>query len=397
MKIGIDARMFGPAVGGGGLGRYVEQLVNELQKQDLENRYVLFLKRENFDTCVITNPNFEKRLADAHWYTAKEQVLMPFLIEREHLDLIHFPHWNVPLLCRTPFVVTIHDLILLEQPVSSKTTTRGPLVHWLKRLGYRIVLWHALVASKRIVAVSGYTKGSIGRFFPGIESSKVEVVYEGVTGLVNMVKLVNWSSLPTLPALPNLPAPSPYVLYVGNAYPHKNLDSLLDAFAMFSKSHPDVELVLAGRDDMFYRRLRDRLGPPPDPSLRKEGRQEKIRFVLNPTDGELAELYRGASLYVFPSKSEGFGLPPLEAMSMGIPVVSSNATCLPEILGDAALYFPPDDVEAMAAAMERGYSDERLRAELISKGREQVKKYSWAAMARSILNLYGNVAHRETE
>ncbi len=387
MKIGIDARMFGPAVGGGGLGRYVEQLVDQLQKQDLENRYVLFLKRENFDTCVIVNPNFEKRLADVHWYTAKEQIVMPFLIAREGLDLIHFPHWNVPLLCRTPFVVTIHDLILLEQPVSSKTTTRGPVVHWLKRLGYRISLRHAIGASKRVVAVSRYTKSSIARFFPRINSSKVEVVYEGVTGLVP-------STLDDPHRTMTSPRPSPfkgeggkpYVLYVGNAYPHKNLDSLLDAFAIFSESHPDVELVLAGRDDLFYKRLRSSVDDAAN-----------VRFVMNPTDAELAELYRGAALYVFPSKSEGFGLPPLEAMSAGIPVVSSNATCLPEILGDAALYFPPDDVEAMATAMERGYSDERFRAELIAKGREQVKTYSWAAMARSILNLYGNVAHRETE
>lgn len=375
MKIGIDARMFGPAVGGGGLGRYVEQLVDQLQKQDLENRYVLFLKRENFDTCVITNPNFEKRLADVHWYTAKEQVLMPFLIAREGLDLIHFPHWNVPLLCRTPFVVTIHDLILLEQPVSSKTTTRGPIVHWLKRLGYRIALWHAIVASKKIVAVSEYTRSSIGKFFPRIPSSKVEVVYEGLTEL---------PSHSTTPSLHDSIAP--YLLYVGNAYPHKNLDSLLAAFAIFSKAHPGVELVLAGRDDLFYKRLRLSV----DESTH-------VRFVMNPTDMKLAELYRDASLYVFPSKSEGFGLPPLEAMSMGIPVASSNATCLPEILGDAALYFPPDDVEAMAAAIEHGFSDERLRAELVATGREQVKKYSWASMARSILNLYGNVSHRETE
>ncbi|MEI6511330.1 MAG: glycosyltransferase family 1 protein [Candidatus Uhrbacteria bacterium] len=392
MKIGIDARMFGPAVGGGGLGRYVEQLVDQLQKQDLENRYVLFLKRENFDTCVITNPNFEKRLADAHWYTAKEQVLMPLLIERERLDLIHFPHWNVPLLCRTPFVVTIHDLILLEQPVSSKTTTRGPLVHWLKRIGYRISLWHAIVASKRIVAVSEYTKSSIGRFFPGIESSKVEVVYEGVTGLAVATRDDH-----PYPLLPMRRGNEEYVLYVGNAYPHKNLDSLLDAFAMFSKAHPGVELVLAGRDDVFYRRLRDARRPPLTPPPYEEGKRDNVRFVMNPTDAELAELYRGASLYVFPSKSEGFGLPPLEAMSMGIPVASSNATCLPEILGDAATYFSPDRVDEMADAMERGYSDERLRAELIAKGREQIKKYSWAAMARSILNLYGNVAYRETE
>ncbi|OGL95406.1 hypothetical protein A2348_02040 [Candidatus Uhrbacteria bacterium RIFOXYB12_FULL_58_10] len=379
MRIGIDARLYGPAVGGGGLGRYVEQLVTELQTQDRENRYVLFLKPENFDACKLTAPNFEKRLADAHWYTAKEQLLMPRLIDRERLDLVHFPHWNVPLLLRTPFLVTIHDLILLEQPRSAKATTRHPAIYWLKRLGYRVSLQNAVHRSRGIVAVSEYTKMSLQRFFPNVSTKKICVVYEGVT------KLEGSKNEPG-----EKKGGKKYFLYVGNAYPHKNLELLLQAFSFFVRLHPEVDLVLAGRDDLFYRRLKKELDETEVPG-------ENVRFVMNPSDADLAKLYGNATLYLFPSRSEGFGLPPLEAMAAGVPVAAARATSLPEILGDAALYFSPDDIEDMVAVMERALVDEPLRNDLIAKGRERVTHYSWSAMTAQTRAIYERLAHRKTE
>jgi len=356
----------------------VEQLVTELQTQDRENRYVLFLKPENFETCRVTAPNFEKRVADAHWYTAKEQLVMPALIDRERLDLVHFPHWNVPLLVRTPFVVTVHDLILLEQPGSAKATTRHPAIYGLKRLGYRASLWNAIHRSRRIIAVSEYTKSSIQRFFPSVPEEKISVVYEGVT------------QFETLPDTRYQIPDTRYFLYVGNAYPHKNLESLLHAFSFFVRLHPDVRLVLAGRDDIFYKRLKRELEEIEVPA-------ENVRFVMNPTDAELAELYRGATLYLFPSRSEGFGLPPLEAMSSGVPVAAARATSLPEILGDAALYFSPDDIEEMVAVMERALADEPLRAALVAKGHERVTHYSWSRTTAQTRKIYEHIAHRKTE
>jgi len=380
MRIGIDARLYGPAVGGGGLGRYVEQLVTELQRQDRENRYVLFLKPENFETCRIEAPNFEKRVINAHWYTAKEQMIVPTAIDRERLDLVHFPHWNVPLLLRTPFVVTIHDLILLEQPASAKATTRDPLTHALKRIGYRLSLLNAVNRSKKIIAVSEYTRWSIERFFPRIPRSKISVIYEGVTALEGRETARPRGG----------ETDGRYFLYVGNAYPHKNLESLLHAFSFFVRLHPDVKLVLAGRDDIFYKRLQRELEEIEVP-------KDNVRFVMNPTDAELADLYRGATLYLFPSRSEGFGLPPLEAMSAGVPVAAARATSLPEILGDAALYFSPDDIEEMVEVMERAHCDESLRERLITKGHERVTRYSWSAMAAQTRQVYGKIAHRKTE
>src|SRR3989339_1319260 len=362
MRIGIDARMLGPNVGGGGLGRYVEELVSELGQLDHKNRYVLFLKEEKQVEKVDEVAKVEKRITNTHWYTLKEQLVMPRLIDREHLDLVHFPHWNVPLLLRTPFIVTIHDLILLEEPRSAKATTRHPLVFFLKRLAYRIVLRSSLKRARAIIAVSKYTKSSILTHFPWVPAEKIHVVYEGLTNLRNALKIdemrraggVKRSSRSSATvrtlnteaqADRDFESISPYFLYVGNAYPHKNLESLLHAFSFFHKLHPEVRLVLAGRNDIFYERLKKELA-------QIDVAPEAVEFTLNPSDADLANLYRGATLYLFPSRSEGFGLPPLEAMSFGVPVAAARRNSLPEILGDAALWFNPDDIQEMVSVME---------------------------------------------
>jgi glycosyltransferase involved in cell wall biosynthesis len=359
--------MLGPTVGGGGLGRYVEELVHELSQLDHKNRYVLFLKE-----LAQVDPLMEgeKRMVNVHWYTLKEQLVMPGMIDREHLDLVHFPHWNVPLFLRTPFVVTIHDLILLEQPRSARVTTRHPLLFWLKYLGYRLVLKRTLKRARAIIAVSQYTKSVILNYFPWVDSTKIHVIYEGLTQL----------PAPPPPS-PSGPPSSAYFLYVGNAYPHKNLAALLHAFSLFHKRYPEVRLVLAGRHDVFYERLAQELQTI-------DLAPEAVEFVRHPTDETLANLYRGASLYLFPSRSEGFGLPPLEAMSLGVPVAAAHATSLPEILGEAALWFDPDDLEGMVQAMETGFTDKAARTRLIQKGFEQIKRYSWKEMAKQTLRVY---------
>ncbi len=376
--------MLGPTVGGGGLGRYVEQLVHELGQQNQKNRFVLFLKEatqvEKGDEGDKVEKGdegdkVEKRIVPVHWYTLKEQLVMGRVIDREHLDLVHFPHWNVPLFLRTPFVVTIHDLILLEEPRSARATTRHPLVYALKYAAYKIILKNALSKSRAIIAVSQYTKSSILKFFPEIPESKIFVIYEGVTNLPK-----------TPPDLP-LPRGVDTVLYIGNAYPHKNLDALLCAFSLFLKTHPDAKLVLAGRDDVFYQRLQ------------KDAAQlnltDHIQFIPNPTDQDLAKLYRSATLFVFPSKCEGFGLPPLEAMSFNVPVVASNTSSLPEILGDAAVFFNPKDPQDIARAMEHVFDNPALQEELRKKGLECIKRYSWKNMAEQVLSIYESCDKKE--
>lgn len=372
MKVGIDARMYGPNVGGGGLGRYVEQLVTQLQKLDHQNRFVLFLKPENDEACRIQNDRFEKRVVDIHWYTMKEQLFLSKSIDQEELDLVHFPHWNVPMNIKTPFIVTIHDLILLEQPHSAKVTTRNPFLYHFKYMGFRKVIAHAVHDSRAIIAVSEYTRDSILKHFPSVDPEKITVVHEGVTHFQPAK-----NKTPESGSIP----PSPYFLYVGNAYPHKNLESLLHAFSFFHRLHPDVMLVLAGRKDIFYERLEKELEEIDIP-------KDRVRFIMSPSDEALHDLYRNATLYLFPSRIEGFGLPPLEAMQEGVPVAAARAGSLPEVLGDAALYFHPDDIEEMVRVMEQALTNTSLRSELARKGKEQIKRYSWETMAKEILAIY---------
>ncbi|MBU0646267.1 glycosyltransferase family 4 protein [Patescibacteria group bacterium] len=374
MRIGIDARMYGPKVGGGGLGRYVEQLINQLQTIDHQNRYVLFLKPENYSACALTNKNFSKQKIDLHWYTLREQLSLAKKIDAAKLDLVHFPHWNVPLNLKTPFVVTIHDLILLEEPLSSHASTRHPLIHRVKYQGFKIVLRRALTKSQKIIAVSEYTKQSILKYFPQIPADKITVIYEGVTNLTHPSSTLPPPSLPTSP-------PAPYFLYVGNAYPHKNLESLMHAFSFFNKIQPEVKLVLAGRQDSFYEGLKKELSELDVPA-------KNIIFKMNPSDQELQALYQSATLYLFPSRSEGFGLPALEAMQAGTPVAAADNSSLPEILGDAALYFAPDDLEAMVAIMKKALADKKLRQELTDKGYQRIKQFSWTALANQTLAIY---------
>ncbi len=373
MKIGIDARMYGPAVGGGGLGRYVQELVSHLQALAHPPTYTFFVKPENADACRVLLPHAQKRVVDVHWYTLGEQVVLPGFIDKEKLDLVHFPHWNVPLGLHTPFVVTVHDLILLEEPRSARATTLPAPLYALKRLGFLQVLRHALTASRKIIAVSQYTKQSILFHFPHIPPEKIVVIYEGV------------SDLPATDTA--LFIPQPYVLTVGNAYPHKNLALLLRAFRLVKAVHPHMRLVLAGRDDVFSRRLVH--------SAEAHVLGESFLFIPEPSDTDLAALYKYATASVFPSRIEGFGLPPLEAMKAGVPVASSNAGPMPEVLKDAALFFDPHQEEALARAVIRLIEDPALRADLIARGQKNVERFSWRAMAQATESVYEQAGHRK--
>jgi len=369
MKIGIDVRMAGPNVGGGGLGRYVQQLVKELPGVDSKNRYVLFGNEVNIP-----------------WYTLKEQIFLPTHIDKHHLDLVHFPHWNVPVFLKTPFVVTIHDLILLHEPRSARATTLHPILYAIKYRGFRSVLSHAINASKKIITVSQATKTDILKFFPHIDPNKIVVIYEGVTPLSPSVLPCQAEPGPASPDLPLSPFPS--LLYVGNCYPHKNLETLLNAFDLLRKTNPDVRLIFAGRSDEFSKRLKD--------TASKRASGQRIEFRSNPTDEDLAQIYANATVYVFPSVIEGFGLPPLEAMSLDVPVAASDIPSLREILGASARYFPPNDPEAIARILQHLLEQKPLRDDLIEKGREQIKQYSWKKMAEQTLCVYESCANQKT-
>lgn len=368
MKIGIDARFYGPQ--GKGLGRYTEKLIKNLEKIDFQNQYFIFLRKENWNEYVPQNSNFKKVLANLPWYTIHEQLLMPKIIRKYKIDLMHFPHFNIPIFYFGDFVVTIHDLILLKFP-TKKATTLGPILYKLKYLGYKLVINQAVRRAKTIITVSNFTKKEIVEYF-ALDPEKIVVIYEACDG-------VEYGQL-SLP-VSNSKITKPYLLYVGNAYPHKNLENLLEVFNIL-KRKLNFQLVLVGKLDYFYQRLKkyaQKLGLLQDNS---------VIFFGFASQQDLACLYDNASLYVTPSFIEGFGLPALEAMSYGLPVVASGTSSLPEILDKAALFFDPNDKKDMILTILKALDDQNLRKKMIQKGYEQVKKFSWKKCAKETLATY---------
>lgn len=375
-RIGIDARFYGPL--GKGLGRYTKEVTDGVINQDEENEYVVFLSEENFDEFEADGERVKKVLVKARWYTLAEQIVVPLKIWSAKVDLMHFPHFNVPLLCPAKFIVTIHDLILTKHP-TQRASTLSPFLYKIKNYAYRIVINSAVKKAKKIIAISNFTRNDILEKFK-VDPDKVAMTYEGIASkLEEDDEDINEEDV-----LKKHNLQKPYLMYVGNAYPHKNLEGLLDVFEALSKTFPDIKLVLVGKEDYFYKRVRSY-------AQKKEFKKEMVNFPGYIPDEELKFVYRNALGYVFPSLFEGFGLPPLEAMTQGCPVVSSNSTCLPEVLGEAAYYFDAKDKNDMEEKLKTFVMDSMLREQLIEKGHKQIEKYSWDDCVLKTLDIYNKV------
>ena len=367
MIIGIDARFLGAGVTGG-IGRYIEELLKELQVLDTENQYVIFLSEKNYDLFEPTSHRFEKVLAKIPWYGIREQIEMPFLIAKYHIDLMHYPHFNVPVFSKVPYVVTIHDLILWDYP-SEKASTLSPILYKVKEFFYKKIIKKAVLNANKVITVSEYSKKRIAEVFH-VSINDIVVTYEGVSISPEKNNTLGEKEFD-------------YYLYVGNAFPHKNLDTLLLAFQQVQKEHQDTKLVLVGKSDYFYEKLKERV------SILKL--EDHVVFTGYVTDEELNTWYHHCLAYVFPSFIEGFGLPGLEAMAHSVPVIASNTSCLPEVLGKGAIYFDPKEVDSLKTAMLQIHSNEELRNKLVENGKQQLEKYDWHTCAKQTLEIYHNL------
>ena len=377
MHIGIDGRFFGPT--GTGIGRYTQKLIEHLEQIDTDNTYTVLLRQENFDQYTPQNPNFKKILADFPWYGFKEQLLLPPLLYKHTFDLFHFTNFNLPIFYQRPFVVTVHDLILINFP-TRRATTRNKLFYDIKYAGYKQVFRYGVTRSRAILATSTATKNDILSHYP-IEAEKIAVTYQASEPQKEECNPQNDAKI-----LANYGILGQYILYVGNAYPHKNLERLVGAYGNSSLRAQGVSLVLVGKEDYFYARLKD--------YVRTQG-IDGVRFAGFVPDAELGTFYRNALFYVFPSLCEGFGLPPLEAMQYGLPVLSSDHACLREVLGNAASFFSAANQDAIGAALEDFYRNPERRNALRKIGFEQVAKYDWRRLAQETRNVYEQFAAKQ--
>ena len=354
MRIGIDCRLWDET----GVGRYTRNLIRNLERIDQDNSYYLFVKSDKEKEISSDLPaNFKVVSTNIHWHTIREQVFFAGVIEKYSLDLMHFPYFSLPINYKKTFVLTIHDLIIHHFSTGKASTLPAP-IYYLKRLAYLYLMQKAANRSSKIIAVSESTKKEIIDHLM-VEASKIKVIYEGVDESIS----------PKRKQIFNFP----YILYVGNAYPHKNLELMIEAFKKAKKGKE--KLVLVGRTNFFYKRLE------------REFKDESIIFFGEATDEDLGSLYANAKAFVMPSFMEGFGLPPLEAMKNSCFVIASDIPSIREVCADAALYFNPYDISDISDKIKFAFSDSDKR-DFIKRGLERVKKFSWIEMAKKTLKVY---------
>ena len=354
-------------------------MVENLEKVDLKNQYFIFLREPGFNSYQPKNKNFHKVLADVTWYGVKEQVMMPGIFSASNLDLLHVPHFNVPLLYQGKMVVTIHDLTMLKFGGRETSTLPAP-IFLIKRAGLRFILQDAAQRAAAVVTFSQFVKDDIVKTF-GIPAKKISVTYEAGI-LAGKGRADREREIENV--LGKYRITKPYFLYVGAFYPHKNVDRLVEAVKILNeKLKKPTQLVLAGRKDAFLERVVRR--------ALEAGALRYISLTDHVTDADLVDLYLEAEAYVQPSLSEGFGLQTVEAMALGVPVLQSNSSCLPEIGGEAALYFDPYDTADMAQKLSKVLGNKAAKQKLINKGLSRAKEFSWERMAKETLKVYEKV------
>jgi len=374
MTIGIDARLYAQA----GIGRYTRELIQHLELIDTKNNYVIFLYKDSFDLYQPQNPHFKKVLVKSRWYTLSEQIFFPLVLYRYRLDLVHFLHFSIPILYNRPFVVTIHDLLLLKFP-TTHASTRHPLFFWIKYLGYKFVIRVAIMSAKQIITVSYYSKNEILKNF-NINSNKVVVIHEGVS---NKLLAANTDRTDRDKVLAQYNIQKPYFLYIGSAYPHKNLEVLLEAFKKLLDNGYNASLVCVGNIDYFYKILYDKV------KVLHLTQMVKLTGFVN--DNDLKVIYSNAHAYITTSLYEGFGLPALEAMVNNTPVLVSDIEPFREILHNNALFFECENISSIVLAMQQILENEDLRNDLINKGKLLVREYSFSEMAQKTMSVYNAI------
>lgn len=358
VKIVIDARELRTST-----GRYVERLLHYLQLIDLTNKYIILLKPADINGWQPVNPNFSTLACPFKEFTFSEQYGLNMQLRRLKPDLVHFAMTQQPVFYFGKKVTTVHDLTTTR----FRNPSKNPIVFTLKQWVYIWLTKRVARNSAAIITPTQFVKKDLAAF-SSIDPAKITVTLEAADTIQEQSK--------PIASLEN----KAFIMFVGRPLPHKNLRRLLAAFAELHGRRKELYLMIGGTINASHA------------SYVAYAQSLHIdKFVIFTdwiSDGQLKWAMQHTQAYVWPSLSEGFGLPPLEAMLYGAPVVSSNATCMPEVLGSAAHYFDPLDVTAMADAIDEVLSNKILRGRLVEAGKIQVAQYSWQRMAEQTLKVY---------
>ena len=369
MRVAIDARKLHDF----GIGTYIRNLLRQLARIDQQTEYVLLSPEPDLDIASTLGPNFRTVLESSPNYSLREQLHVPWVLHRERADVFHAPHYVLPPAVRCRSAVTIHDCIHLMFPQYLPNKAAYAYA--------RASMWAAVKRSDCILTVSEASKRDILHFF-NVAPEKIVVVYNAIDEQFWLAPAEDEVAR----VRERYQLDHQFVLYVGNIKPHKNLVRLIEAFD---------ELRRTGLEDLKLLIIGDEISKLP--ALRRAVHSHKlhkhVRFLGYVNDETLRTLYRLASLFVFPSLYEGFGLPPLEAMASGTPVVTSNQSSLPEVTGDAAVLVDPYDVSSIVDGMRRVLTDRTLADELRRRGPERAREFSWARSVAKTRQVYEQVGH----
>ena len=362
--IAIDARIINSTT-----GRYVERLLHYLEQIDHDNKYIILVPSKDLEFYKPKNPNFTVQAADFANYSFAEQTSFKKFLNNLNADLVHFCMPQQPVGYTGKHVTTVHDLILLNTYNSDKNW----LVFHAKQLVGRFVFKAVGRRSDRILVPTNYVKTEFAKF-AGIDPAKVVVTPEGCD--IGGVEAQEYAPL----------VGKQFIMYIGQQSDYKNIKRLMQVHQKLRRTNNELLLVLVGK-------LSGKNGVP---LVRNKQWAEQqgftgIMYTDFLPDSQMRWCLAHTRAYVFPSLMEGFGLPALEAMASGAPVVASNATCIPEVCGDAAEYFDPTNIDDMAAAITRVITNPTRRQELITKGAANVTRFSWERMAEQTHTVYEQV------
>ncbi len=366
MRIGIDARKLHDF----GIGTYIRNLLRHLARMDDHTEYIVVCRPDDREALSALGENFRAVPETAGNYSVAEQVKIPLVLRREGVTLFHAPHYVLPPLIRCRSVVTIHDCIHLMFP------------QYLSRFAFgyaRASIGLAAKRATRVLTVSESSKRDILRFVD-TQPEKIDVIYNAY----DEAFAIDPAEEDVVRVRERFQLQDEFVLYAGNVKPHKNLERLIEAFHIVRKRGLDhLKLVMIGDEISKYTALRR--------AVHRHQLHKYVRFLGYLPEETLAVMYRLAGVFVFPSLYEGFGLPPLEAMASGTPVVTSNVSSLPEVAGDAAVLVDPYDPRAIADGIYRVLTDEQLRKDLRHKGVARAGQFSWEQSVRRIHQIYCRV------
>lgn len=357
----IDARIINSST-----GHYVEYLLYQLQKIDTVNRYTVLIPSKDKDFWKPTNDNFSVEFADQKPYSFSEQISFATQLYRLKPDLVHFTMPQQPILYFGKHVTTIHDTTLVRY----ENIKGNKYIYKLKKFIFISLLRNVLRSSKAIFTPTEYVRKDLIKFSNKKYSDKIHTT------------LLAGEVIGAVPEAIESLKSKDFIFFVGNAFPYKNLQLLVDAYKKIKQDHPKLILAFAGKPDQFYKSLE---------AYTIEHSVNDVLFLGYISDGEKRWLFQHAKSYVVPSLSEGFHMPLLEAMEDSCPVISSTATCMPEVAAEAALYFDPYSSDELADQLQKLLASESLRKDLIKKGQKRASEFSWTDTATKTHATYSSI------